>query len=161
VVEEHSEEGGHEELYFVASGRARFVLGDDEIDAPAGTFVHAEPGTRRGAVATVPNTTILAIGAKPGVPHEISKWEDIFVVFGLYREGKKAEAREHLEQLLVENPDSWQGFYNAACFEALEGNGDAAIERLNRAIELDPKAKEYAAGDEDFDTVRDRPDFPA
>jgi quercetin dioxygenase-like cupin family protein len=72
VVEEHSEEGGHEELYFVASGRATFVLGEEEIDARAGTFVHAEPGTKRGAVATEPKTTILAIGAKPGVPHEIS-----------------------------------------------------------------------------------------
>ena len=88
VVEEHYEKDGHEELYFVASGRATFVLGDDEIDAPAGTFVHAEPGTKRGAVATEPNTTVLAIGAKPGVPHEISKWEDIFVVFGLYRIGQ-------------------------------------------------------------------------
>ena len=88
MVEEHYEKDGHEELYFVASGRATFVLGDEEIDAPAGTFVHAEPGTKRGAVATEPNTTVLAIGAKPGVPHEISKWEDIFAVFGLYRSGR-------------------------------------------------------------------------
>lgn len=161
VVEEHSEEGGHEELYYVVSGRARFVLGDDEIDAPAGTFVHAEPGTRRGAVATEPNTTVLAIGAKPGVPHEISKWEDIFVVFGLYRSGKEAEAREHLEQVLAENPDSWQGFYNAACFEALTGNDDAAIEQLRHAGELDRAAIEYAATDSDFDRLRDRPDFPS
>ena len=28
VVEEHHEQDGHEELYFVASGRATFVLGD-------------------------------------------------------------------------------------------------------------------------------------
>jgi quercetin dioxygenase-like cupin family protein len=72
VVQEHYEQDGHEELYFVASGRATFVLSDEEINAPAGTFVHAEPGTKRGAVATEPNTTVLAIGAKPGVPYEIS-----------------------------------------------------------------------------------------
>jgi quercetin dioxygenase-like cupin family protein len=161
VVEEHSEEGGHEELYYVASGRATFVLGDEEIDAPAGTFIHADPGTRRGAVATESNTTVLAIGAKPGVPHEISKWEDIFVVFGLYRSGREGEAREQLEKVLAENPDSWQGFYNAACFEALTGHDDAAIEQLKRAVELDPKALEYAGGDEDFDALRDRPDFPS
>jgi mannose-6-phosphate isomerase-like protein (cupin superfamily) len=161
VVEEHSEQGGHEELYYVASGRATFVLGDEEIDAPAGTFVHVEPGTRRGAVATEPNTTVLAIGAKPGVPHEVSKWEDIFVVFGLYRSGKEAEAREQLETVLAENPDSWQGFYNAACFEALTGNDNDAIERLRRAGELDATALEYAKTDSDFDRLRDRPDFPA
>jgi tetratricopeptide (TPR) repeat protein len=104
---------------------------------------------------------VLAIGAKPGVPHEISKWEDIFVVFGLYRSGREGEAREQLEKVLAENPDVWQGYYNAACFEALTGNDDAAIEQLKRAIELDPKALEYAVGDDDFDGLRDRPDFPS
>lgn len=161
VVEEHHEEGGHEELYFVASGRATFVLGDDEIDAPAGTFVYAEPGTKRGAVATEPGTTILAIGAKPGVPHEISAWEEIFVAFGHYRNGDEDKAREHLTAFVATNDDAWQGHYNLACFEALTGNREGAIAELKRAIELDPAAKEYAANDSDFDPLRDDPEFPA
>ena len=161
VVEEHSEQDGHEELYFVASGRATFVLGDDEIDAPAGTFVHAEPGTKRGAVATEPGTTVLAIGAKPGVPHEISKWEEIFVAFGLYRNGDEAGAREHMSRFVAENDDQWQGHYNFACLEALTGNRDSAIVQLKRAVELEPQAKEYAAKDEDFDSLRDDPEYPA
>jgi tetratricopeptide (TPR) repeat protein len=144
----------------VASGRATFVLGDDEIDAPAGTFVHAEPGTKRGAVATEPKTTVWAIGAKPGVPHEVSKWEDIFVAFGHLRNGDEARGREHLERVLAENPDEWRGFYNAACFEALTGNRNAAIRHLRRAAELEPQALEYAASDSDFDDVRDDPEFP-
>ena len=160
VVEEHYEKDGHEELYFVASGSARFVLGDEEFDAPAGTLVHAEPGTRRGAVATEPGTTVLAIGAKLGVPHEASAWEETFLVFGLYRSGKEREAREQLETVLARYPNEWQGYYNAACFEALTGNDDGAVAQLRRAIELDPQAKEWAAKDEDFDTIRDRPDFP-
>jgi quercetin dioxygenase-like cupin family protein len=161
VVEEHYEKDGHEELYFVASGRATFDLGDDEVDAPAGTFVYAEPGTKRGAVATEPNTTVLAIGAKPGVPHEISRWEEIFVGFGLYRKGEEDKAREHLTRFVAENDDQWQGHYNLACLEALTNHPDAAIKHLARAIELDPQVKEYAAKDEDFDDLRDRPDFPA
>ena len=99
VVEEHTEEkDGNEELYFVASGRATFVLGDDEVDAPAGMFVHAEPGTRRGAVATEPGTTVLAIGAKPGVPYEIRRatpreeWLDVDDVLA-------AELHERLARL--------------------------------------------------------------
>jgi tetratricopeptide (TPR) repeat protein len=160
VVEEHREEGGHEELYFVASGRATFVLGDEEIDAPAGTFVHAEPGTKRGAVATEPGTTVLAIGAKPGVPHEISRWEEIFVGFGHYRKGDEAAARAHLTAFVAANDDQWQGHYNLACLEALTKNRDAAIRELERAIELEPAAKEYAAKDEDFDELRDDPEFP-
>lgn len=161
VVEEHHEKDGHEELYFVASGRATFVLGDEEIDAPAGTFIHAEPGTKRGAVATEPNTTVLAIGAKPGVPHEISRWEEIFVAFGHYRSGDEAKAREHLAAVIAEEPDEWRGHYNAACLEALTGNRDAAFEHLRRAIELEPEAKDYAAKDEDFDSLRGDPEFPA
>jgi len=161
VVEEHYEKDGHEELYFVASGRATFDLGEDKVDAPAGTFVHAEPGTKRGAVATEPNTTVLAIGAKPGVPHEISRWEEIFVGFGYYRKGDEAAAREHLTRFVAENDDQWQGHYNLACLEALTNNPDAAIKHLERAIELEPEAREYAAKDEDFDDLRDRPDFPS
>lgn len=145
----------------MASGRAKFVLGDDEIDAPAGTFVYAEPDTKRGAVATEPNTTVLAIGAKPGVPHEISRWEEIFVGFGLYRQGDEDQAREHLTAFVEANDDQWQGHYNLACLEALTNHPEAAIKHLGRAIALEPKAKEYAAKDEDFDALRDRPDFPS
>ncbi len=50
VIEEHHERDGHEEMYVVLRGRATFALGDDEVDAPAGTLVFVQPGTRRGAV---------------------------------------------------------------------------------------------------------------
>jgi quercetin dioxygenase-like cupin family protein len=161
VVEEHSEQGGHEELYFVAAGHATFTLGDQEVDAPVGTFVFAAPGTKRGAHATEPGTTILALGAKPGVPHEISKWEAIFVAFGHLRNGDEAAGRKELDAALAEHPGEWQGFFNAACFESLTGNRDQALAHLRRAIELDPKAKEWAAKDTDFDSLRDDPEFPA
>jgi hypothetical protein len=165
VIESHTEgtagAPGHQELYLVVAGRATFTVGDEEIDAPVGTFVHAEPGTKRGAVATEPNTTVLAMGAKPGVPHEISKWEEIFVAFGHYRSGDETAAREHLSAFVAENDDEWQGHYNLACLEALTKNREGAISELKRAIELDPKAKEYAAKDEDFDWLRDDPEFPA
>jgi mannose-6-phosphate isomerase-like protein (cupin superfamily) len=161
VVEEHFEKDGHEELYFVASGSAKFVLGDEEIDAPAGTFVYAEPGTKRGAVATEPKTTILAIGAKPGVPHAISGWEESFVAFGHLRNGNEEEGRKAMAAATAAKPDDWRGLYNAACFEALTKNRDAAIDYLRRAVELDPNAKAYAEKDSDFDWLRDDPEFPA
>ncbi|MBA2568467.1 MAG: hypothetical protein H0V11_03880 [Actinobacteria bacterium] len=161
VVEEHFEKGGHEELYFVASGHATFTLGDEEVDAPAGTFVVAVPGTKRGAHATEPGTTIVALGAKPGVPHEISKWEAIFVAFGHLKNGDETAGRKELEAALAEHPTEWQGFFNAACFESLTGNRDQALAHLRQAIELDPKAKEWAAKDKDFDWLRDDPEFPA
>jgi quercetin dioxygenase-like cupin family protein len=161
VVEEHHERDGHEELYFVARGRATFQLGDEEIDAPAGTFVHAEPGTRRGARADEPETAVLAFGAKPGVPHEISPWEEMFVAFGHLRRGEVEEGRSVMSAAVEARPEEWRGHFNAACFESLAGNKDAAIAYLRKAIELEPAAREAAAKDEDFDAIRDDPDFPA
>jgi quercetin dioxygenase-like cupin family protein len=161
VVEEHYERDGAEELYFVANGRARFTLGDEEIDAPAGTFIYAEPGTKRGAIASEPKTTVVAFGAKPGVPHEISGWEEIFVAFGHLHNGNEDEGRKAMAAAIAERPDAWQGHFNAACFESLTGNRDATFEHLRRAIELDPKAAEFAQKDSDFDWLRDDPEFPA
>ncbi len=161
VVEEHHERDGHEELYFVARGRATFLLGDEEIDAPAGTFVHAEPGTRRGAHAAEPGTAVLAFGAKPGVPHEISPWEEMFVAFGHLRSDNVEEGRRVMATAVEAQPGAWQGHFNAACFEALAGDKDAAVAYLRKAIELDPAAREAAAKDEDFDAIRNDPEFPA
>ena len=70
VVEEHFERDNHQEMYVVLRGRATFTLGDDEIDAPAGTLVFVRPNTRRGAIAAEDGTAVLAVGAKPGVVFE-------------------------------------------------------------------------------------------
>ena len=55
-----------EELYFVQSGRARFELEGECVDAPAGTFVFARPGVKRTAFAEEPETTISRWGRRPG-----------------------------------------------------------------------------------------------
>jgi quercetin dioxygenase-like cupin family protein len=161
VVEEHREaENGHEELYFVARGRATFTLEDEEVDAPTGTLVFCRPGTKRGAVAAEPGATVLAFGAKPGVPHEISKWERTFAAFGYLRSGDENRGREEIEAAIAEHPDEWQGHYNAACLESLTGNRAAAIAHLRRAIELSPEAAKLAQTDSDFDSIRDDAEFP-
>jgi hypothetical protein len=81
LIERHSEaeEGdiqAHQEVYVVVSGAARFTVGDDEFPAPAGTVVFVEdPALERAAVATAPDTLVLAIGAEPGKPFVVSPWE--------------------------------------------------------------------------------------
>src|SRR5262245_40040603 len=64
VVEEHTESAlRHEEVYVVLSGHATFVLGDDTLDAPAGTVVFIrDPEVRRRARADEAGTQILAVG---------------------------------------------------------------------------------------------------
>jgi hypothetical protein len=67
---------GHEELFFVAQGRARFSVDGDEFDAPAGTFVFvADPTVRRGAWAEEAGSVLLVVGGKPGTPYTVQDWE--------------------------------------------------------------------------------------
>jgi hypothetical protein len=82
AVERHDEapeEGdanGHEELYVVLRGHARFTVGEEEIDAPEGTLVFvADPALVREATASAPGTTVLSIGAAKGVAFAPSDWE--------------------------------------------------------------------------------------
>ena len=75
VIEEHDEEGLHEEVYAVVSGRARFVVDGTEHDAPAGTIIAVAPSRTRVAHAAEAGTTVLAIGATPGEAFTPSDWE--------------------------------------------------------------------------------------
>ena len=80
LTDEHTEteDSGtqHEELFYVASGRASFSVGGETIEAPAGTFVHVpDPAVVRGASALEAGTTLLAVGGEPGKAFEESPWE--------------------------------------------------------------------------------------
>lgn len=70
----------HEELFYVGSGSARFTVGGESIDVPAGTFIYVrDPELRRGATALEPGTTLLAVGGEPGKAFEVSSWEQKYV----------------------------------------------------------------------------------
>jgi mannose-6-phosphate isomerase-like protein (cupin superfamily) len=162
VVEEHFERDGHEEMYVVLRGRATFTLGDDELDAGAGTLVFVRPGTRRGAIAAEDNTFILAVGAKPGVVFEPSLWEDVFAAYSYAEQGELDKGRALVQEAIDRSPDAWQGYYNYACIEARFGDPHAAISQLKRSLEPDAEATQKAAeGDSDLDSIRGRPDYPA
>jgi mannose-6-phosphate isomerase-like protein (cupin superfamily) len=83
VIEQHDEREdteygteGHQELFAVMSGHAVFVVDGEEVDAPAGTLVFVrDPSLMRGARATADGTSILAVGARPGAPFAVSRWE--------------------------------------------------------------------------------------
>ena len=75
VVEPHTEEGAdHQELYFVARGRAEFTVDGDRFEAPAGTYIFIpDPQSHRHAVAAEAGTTVLSFGGPP--TFEPSEWE--------------------------------------------------------------------------------------
>jgi hypothetical protein len=158
VIERHYERDGVEELYVVVRGRAAFTLGEETFDAPPGTLVHATPGTLREAFAVDEGTVVLALGATPGEAYEPSPWEDFHVAFAARRAGDVNAARALVADALARHPDAWQGQYNAACFEALEAETDAAFTHLRRAVELGPAdTRDFALGDDDFAGLRDDP----
>ena len=83
IVHEHSERAnddptrpGDEELYVVASGRARVRLDHEELEAGPGTLVFVgEPRVVRSFTALEAGTTILTFGTNPGVEFVVSQFE--------------------------------------------------------------------------------------
>ena len=161
IINEHDEDepGGHEELYVVVTGRARFELGGESVDAPAGTLVYVKPKIKRTAFAEEPNTTLLAVGGAPGEAYEAGGWELWAPLNPLFRAGKYDEAADRGRELVNANPEYPGLLYNVACAESLAGRKDDAIEHLRRSLELSPRFREMAKKDSDFDPIRDEPGF--
>ena len=151
IVPRHEEASGNEELYVVVRGRATFTVGSETRDAPAGTLVYVEGGTVREAVAEEPDTIILAAGATRGETFVARGWDEVVVAFAMARAGDVAGGRELMQALVARQPDAWQGPYNAACFEALQGDHDRAFEHLREAFRLgSQEVREFAPGDDDL-----------
>jgi len=165
VIEEHDElssgAGRHEELYFVASGHAVFTVEGEEVDAPTGTFVFvSDPQARRGAVGLEEGTTVLVVGGVPGTAFRASPWEAWLEASPHLEAGEPERGIEIFERTLAAYPGNPNVLYNLACFEALAGRVDEALEHLARAVEGDPRAREWAQTDSDFDSIRADPRFP-
>jgi mannose-6-phosphate isomerase-like protein (cupin superfamily) len=158
VVEEHTESAlHHEEVYVVLSGRATFEVGGETCDAPAGTVVFVrDPALRRHAVAVEDGTAVLAIGGKPGDAYTPSAWEAYFHAERHRPTGDFAAMADELAGALEEYPDNPSVLYNLGCAEAQAGRTDDAVAHVRRALELRPELREWATGDTDLDTVRER-----
>jgi tetratricopeptide (TPR) repeat protein len=153
VVEPHTENGdlAHEELYFVARGRAVFTIDGESFDAPAGTYVFLpDPDSHRHAVAAEPGTTVLSFGGP--ATFTPSAWEWSFRAAAHHDDPK--EAKRILAEGFELHPESPSLFYELACVEAVAGDLDAARTALDRAIELEPELEKVAATDEDLAALR-------
>jgi mannose-6-phosphate isomerase-like protein (cupin superfamily) len=164
VIEEHDElgtaAGKHEELYVVLRGSARFELDGDEQTVPTGSCVFiSDRHVRRGAIAEEDGTVVLVVGGTPGEAYEVSAWEAAGDAYPLWAEGRHGEAKEILRSVAEEHPEAGIVLYNLACVEAIVGEAEPAIEHLKRSVELEERFRELAKTDEDFDTIRDRPEF--
>jgi tetratricopeptide (TPR) repeat protein len=164
LIEPHDEtssgSAGHEELYVVMSGRARFSLAGDAFDAPAGTLVLVPVGVHRSAVAEEDGTVVLVIGGKPGAAMPPSAFEHWYAAQAPHEAGDYERAIEVASAGLEHWPDHPLLHYNLACFCSMAGRGDEAIEHLGKAFAGDARTRGWAAEDADLAALRDRPDYP-
>ena len=75
-----------------------------------------------------------------------------------FRAERYDEAKALLLQGLDVHPGNESLLYNLACVEALRGEDDAALKHLAVAAE-NPRFREFAKTDSDFDSLRDDPRF--
>ena len=154
VIEDHDEQGDgsgyHEELYVVMTGHASFVVDGEPIDAPAGTFVLVEPQQRRAATAVVEDTTVMVIGGKPGSAGPPSPFEYWYLAEPAYRAKEYERAYAIAAEGLEHHPDNAPLQYQLGCYAARAGRLEDARAHIERAFELNPKAREWAVGDADL-----------
>jgi tetratricopeptide (TPR) repeat protein len=151
VVEEHTEGSGHEEVYVVVSGTARFTVDGDDFDAPAGTIVYLpDPEVLRSARSQEDGTTVLAVGGWPDKAFEPSGWEWPFEARPLADAGRHDEAIAIMEDGIREVGESGAGYYHLARFEAKGGRRDDAVAHLRKALELRADLRQHAEQDDDL-----------
>jgi hypothetical protein len=165
VIERHDEMGSgagrHEELYLVISGRAEFTVSGETVDAPAGMLVFVpELDAERAAVALEPDTTVLVIGGPAAAPLRASPFEYWFAAEPSYRSGDYDSAITIVSAGLREWPGHPVINYQLACYHALAGRPEKALEHLGTAVAGEPRAAGWAKGDTDLDSIRDDPAFP-
>lgn len=158
ILNAHDEAGDAEELYLVHCGRATFELDGERVDAPAGTFVFAEPGVMRTAFAAEPDTTVFAIGGRAGEAWQPDGWELWTPVAPLFDAGRYAEAADLSRQLVDTNPGLSMLPYMLACCELKAGRTEEAIEALRAAL-VTKRMRVIAAKDATLDPLRDIPAF--
>jgi quercetin dioxygenase-like cupin family protein len=160
IINEHDEaDDEQEEVYLVHSGRARFELDGETLDAPVGTLVFAPPGVKRTAFAEEPGTTLVVVGGVPGKAYQSQGWEIWAPLVPLYQAGEYEQLADRLDQVLADDPPYWGIQYNSACIYSLAGRPGKALEHLRRAIELGGDARNLAATDTDLDPIREEPAF--
>jgi mannose-6-phosphate isomerase-like protein (cupin superfamily) len=160
LVEPHDEtspgSGRHEEIYLVLSGHALFLVDGQEVDAPEGTFVFVPPGVSRLATTLVDPTTVVVLGGRPGAALPVSSFEYWYVAEGPYQRGEYEEAYELASEGLKDYPEHPHLNYQLACYSALAGETDRAIEHLRIAARHE-RVRSWIADDNDLASVLDDP----
>ena len=92
----------------------------------------------------------------PGNDRVLRPLGDLYTAAGRFKDGLLVD--EQLVGLCPQEPDVW---YNLSCSLALVGDGEAAIEALNAAVDRGYCDGEWMVRDEDLASLRGDPRFKA
>ncbi|MBD3192283.1 MAG: tetratricopeptide repeat protein [Candidatus Heimdallarchaeota archaeon] len=84
-------------------------------------------------------------------------WTNMGIIYS--EKGDFNKANKIFSKLIQEDEDNASHWYNLACICALQNDKTKALEYLEKAIELDPKFREMAETDSDFDAIRKSKEF--
>jgi hypothetical protein len=139
LIEAHSEEAGgrgQEEVYVVLRGRATITVGEETLDAPAGTFLKVDPAVFRRAVAAEAGTAVLALGGPPTFEPSASEWiERARPLLA----SDPDRARELLDELRRERPASPGVQIGEALWALSQGERGTARELLTEVVTANPE----------------------
>ena len=151
--------GGHEELYVVLAGRARFTIDGEELDAPAGTSCSSPIRTR----AATPSRSRTARPCSRSAASRASRrglaWEWRFRAGRTSTRGEWEQAAAILADGLRRIPATVAAL-RPRLLRGAARQARRAIAHLREALAADPRVREWAAEDTDLDPLRERADFP-
>jgi mannose-6-phosphate isomerase-like protein (cupin superfamily) len=150
LVEAHVEADdgrGHEEVYVVLRGRARFTLDGTHLNAPQGTFVKVAPGVHRQATAQEPGTVVLALGGPSTFEPSASEWIERARA---YARTDPARARHIIDELAAQRPGSPGVAIGEALLAVHRGETEAARAALADLTRREPALKRPLASDPDL-----------
>lgn len=90
---------------------------------------------------------------------QLSDWVDLTEAWCRRRTDDLQGAIRRLRELVARNPKSAEGHYNLACYLAMAGQRDAAIDALSLACGLDGHLRDHARDEPDLDGLRTAPSF--
>ena len=152
IINEHdeSDDGLTRSSTSCSSGRARFELDGERVDAPAGTFVFVPAGVKRTAFAEEPGTTIVAVGGDPGEGVRAERLGALGAAAARSTRRASTPRRPIAARELVEaHPSTPALLYNLACCESLAGpddRRDRASPARDRAVGALPRVREGRLG---------------
>jgi uncharacterized Ntn-hydrolase superfamily protein len=88
-------------------------------------------------------------------------WTAVRRASAFHAPGRFAEGVAVLREAVDQQGDHAVLLYDLACYEALAGEPEEALAHLARAVGLDGGLRAGAAGDSDFDPIRQDPRFAA